>query len=172
MQEFSINLGIPAQPLAQNDEVNAELRIVYNTLRNIMRALDTYTGAISQPKDIWTELHSQIRLNGVSKYYVPAFEGMNPGHTVAFYLDAGVVKARKADGTYRCRGFCSNPSAVLAGEIVEVTLLGAYSYFASGTLTPNATYYQSAAAGQMAASGTYAVGFAITDKILFFNPTS
>jgi len=171
-REISFNLGLPELPLTQNQELFQELISVYNAVRNCAYSLDSYTGTLSSPADSWAASSDQIRLAGMAKVYYIAGEDLSPGATVCFYADAGVTKVRKANGTtYRCRGFCNMAVAITAGTIVEVILLGRYPEFPPNTLVPGATYYQATTPGQIGADGYQAVGYAITDQILFFNPT-
>lgn len=171
MKEFSLNLGLPAAPLTSDEELAGELQRVYSALRNMLGALDRYTGAISPPVEDWSQLGAQVKVNGMCKVYYPAKEAITPGQTLGFVLDAGVTKVLFAkDGVVKCRGFCSNTANASIGDMVEVTLFGLFAYFAPGTLTRNNTYYQSATFGTIGAAGAQAVGYAITDSILFFNP--
>lgn len=169
-KELSFQLPLPQSPLTENQELFQELLRVYNAIRTVAYKLDSYTGAIPPPTDDFPELGNDIiRLNGMCKIYLPAYEDLVVGNTVYPFDDAGTTKARKAvSATAKARGFCS--IAGLTGEMVEVTLLGLYPSFPAATLTPGTTYYQSATPGTIGGAGFQAVGFALSDTQLFFNP--
>lgn len=165
--ELSINLGLPQNPLTQNGELFTELKRVYNAINATARAVDSYTGVLGQPRDVWSELgvgQCSIGLN--SKIYLEAAADLDYGNTIA--IDS-TGKAIKASGT-NCIGFCTSSGGVLTGEYTEIQLLGIYPAFPAGTLTPGNKYYQSATAGSIGTSGSQVVGFAISDTVLFFNP--
>ncbi len=169
-RELSFQLPLPQSPLTENQELFQELLRVYNAIRTVAYKLDSYTGAIPPPTDDFAEVaNSGIKVNGMCKVYLPAYEDLVVGNTVYFFDDAGTVKARKAvSATAKARGFCS--IAGLTGEVVEVTLIGLYPSFPAATLTPGNTYYQSVTAGAIGNAGFQAVGFALSDTQLFFNP--
>jgi len=168
--ELSVNLALPERPLTQNAELFTELNRVYNAIRSVARSLDAYTGVVGEQNDFWSQagaLRCNFGLN--SKIYLEAGEDLILANTIGIKADGQAWKA--VDGGTRCRGFCTAVNGVLAGEFVEFQVFGIYPQFSAGTLTPGSTYYQSGSAGQVGASGSQAVGFAITDRILFFNPT-
>ena len=169
-KELSFQLPLPQAPLTSQPELFQELLRVYNAIRLVAYKLDSYTGAIPPATEDFAQVETAgIRINGMCKVYLPAYEDLSVGHTVTFYDDAGTNKVRKAiDPTYRARGFCS--IAGLAGELVEITLIGKYPSYPASTLTPGTTYYQSNVAGTIGAAGFQAVGFALTDTDLFFLP--
>lgn len=169
-KELSFQLPIPLAPLTENPELFQEVLRIYNAIRLVAYKLDSYTGAIPPPTDDFSAVGAAgIKVNGMMKVYIIAFEDMVVGDTASFYDDAGTPKVRKGiDPTYRAHGFCS--IAGLAGAVVEVTLVGLYPSYPAGTLTPGTTYFQSNVSGTIGAAGFQAVGFAINDTQLFFNP--
>lgn len=170
--ELSVNLGLPATPITQDKDSFQDFVRIYNAIRTLAEALDRYTGAIPPETSVWSQYGtSGLRINGVTKLYLPAYTDLAVSNTVGFYNDAGIVKAKKAkDGVLKARGFVS--VAGNAGATVEITLIGLYPSFAAGTLTPGNTYYQSATDGTVGNTGAQAVGYAITDQLLFFNPSN
>lgn len=165
-QSLSVNLGLPATPLAQTPEVYSELRIVYNAIKAVAAALDSYTGALpptTQEEMEYLGVTTLLRANRVTKVYVEAFEDIAVGETVAF--DANL--ARKAVvTTYPARGVCSQ--AALAGEFAEITLYGIVTV---GGLTSGAVYYASVTPGVITAAPTaQTVGYAINATTLVWNP--
>lgn len=171
-RELSVNLGLPAAPLSNTPELFSEMLRVYNALRILANALDDYTGVISPPNSEWSQLGIQVRSHGMNRVYLPAFENIAYGETVAFYNDAGTVKLRKAVvSTYPCRGYCSVSGGVTAGQTCEAVLFGVSATFTAGTFTVGATYYQAATAGAITNGVTaQKVGYAMTTSLLFFNP--
>ena len=172
-KELSMDLRLPAIPQTTDQKLYTELQPIHNAIRMLAYTLDAYTGATSAPYYVWNELEAgTLRLQNITKVYLPAFEDMAAGRFIAIYDDAGTAKARLAlDPTYRCRGYVT--SDVVASEFAEIVLLGAYPEMAAGTLTPGATYYLSSVTpgATTTTSGTQALGFAVTDKTLFVNPS-
>ena len=165
-QSLSVNLGLPATPLAQTPEVYSELRIVYNAIKAVAAALDSYTGALpptTQEEMEYLGVTTLLRANRTSKVYVRTFEDLVVGETVAF--DANL--ARKAVvTTYPARGVCSQ--AALAGEFAEITLYGIVTV---GGLTSGTVYYASATPGVITIVPTaQKVGYAINATTLVWNP--
>lgn len=167
--ELSVNLGLPENPLTQNAELFVEIKRVYNALRSVTRALDLYTGVVGEQSAFAAEAgvgRCMIGLN--SKIYLEAGEDIDFSNTIGIKSDGKAWKA--VDGSVRARGFCTTLGTTLAGGFIEVQLQGIYPAFPAATLTPGNIYYQSGTAGLIGASGSQAVGFAISDTRLYFNP--
>lgn len=170
--EQSVNLGLPATPLTENQDLFYELLRVYNAIRVVMQSVDNNTGAISPPSEYWDEVgFTRCTIGNMSKIYIIAYEDLDYGSTVGIYNDGGVGKAKKAqDAVLGCVGFCSSTDGASAGEYTEIQLYGLFAPFSAGTLTPGAAYYQSATAGVVGVSGSQCIGYALSDTQLFFNP--
>ena len=170
----SANLGLPAAPLTDNQELFYELLRVYNAIRTVQQSVDNNTGAISPPETYWSEVgFTRCTIGNSSKIYIQAYENLSYGSTVGIYNDGGTGKAKKAkDGVLVCIGFCAATDGATAGDYTEIQLYGLFAPFAAGTLTPGAGYYQSATAGVIGVSGSGAqfVGYALSDTQLFFCP--
>lgn len=165
-QQLSMNLGLPAAPLAQGSELYAELRIVYSAIKALASAVDSYCGTLpptAQEEMEYTGTSSAAALNRASKVYVEAFEDIAAGEAVAF---SGNLARKAVVTTYPARGICTQ--AATAGSLVEVMLLGVV---ASSGFTSGAPYYASATAGQITATPTaQKVGYAINATTLMWNP--
>lgn len=170
----SVNLGLPSAPLTDNQEMFYELLRVYNAIRIVMQSVDNNTGAISPPTEYWNEVgYTRCTIGNMSRIYIKAYEDLAYGNTVGIFNDAGEGKAKKAQyAVLACVGFCSDPNGATAGEYTEIQLYGLFAEFPAATLTPGAGYYQSGTAGVIGASGsgTQFVGYALSDKQLFFCP--
>jgi len=168
---LSVNLGLPASPITTNNELFAELLKVYNAIRNLAAALDNYTGIISEPSSVWSQLGATRLLAGSNaKIYLVCSVAITYGQTVGI---TGAGQAALADdGVLRCIGFCSAPNGGGIGDTIEVQLFGLYPPFPPASLTPGARYSQSTTAGAIGGfgSGVQTVGFAISDTLLYFNP--
>ena len=171
----SVNLGLPAAPLTDNPELYYELLRVYNAIRMIMQSVDNNTGAIPPPTEYWNEVgFTRCTVGNMSKIYIKAAENLSYGNTVGIYnAGGGKGQAKKArNGVLACVGFCSDTNGATAGQYTEIQLYGLFAPFGAGTLVPGAGYYQSGTAGVIgvAGSGTQFVGYALSDKQLFFCP--
>lgn len=162
-RRLSVNLGLPTVPLTEDSQLFVEFQRVYNAINSLARALDLYTGVVSDPESTWAATGLKNLYAGFnSSFYVEAAEDLTYGTTVS--LD-GTGKAIKGTSG-NVIGFCAAPST-LTGETTKVQVFGA---LAITSLTPGAWYYASGTAGQIAASGTQKVGFAINSSILYFFP--
>ena len=136
MKELSVNLGLPAQPLTEDNKLFSELMRVYNAIRNLAYAHDAVTGIISPPTADWDQLGtSRFTAGGMHKIYITAYETLAYANTVGIFNDAGVGKAAKAeDGVLRAVGFCSALNGTTVGNTTEVTILGMYPALLRGLL--------------------------------------
>lgn len=170
----SANLGLPASPLTNDQELFYELLKVYNAIRVVMQAVDNNTGSMQPPKEYWNEIgFTRCTIGNMSKIYMQANERLEYGNTVGIVKVGGVGKFKKAqNGVTVAIGFCTSQDGANAGDYTEVQTYGLFVPFAAGTLTPGAGYYQSGTAGMIGVAGTGAqfVGYALSDTQLFFCP--
>lgn len=166
--ELSVNLGLPSAPITQNGELYSELSRVYSAIRSVARSLDIYTGAVNEEESYWSQTKFSRCLIGLnSRIYLEAGEDINAGFLVGVKSDGKAWKA--LEGTIHCIGFCT--ANVTTGNTAEIQLLGIYPSLPAATLTPGSLYYCSnATAGTIAATGTKAIGIALSDTTLYFNP--
>ncbi len=170
--EMSIRLGLPSAPLVEGPKLFIEFLQVYNAIKVLGYSLDSYTGAITAPYEDWAEIGlNSASVGNIAKIYIVFYETAEIGNTIAFDDISSIPMARLADTTYRARGVCTK--ATEAGDMGEVTLFGRFPLFPAGSLTPGLTYHQSATAGEIipGPSANQAIGYAITDTSLFFNPS-
>ncbi len=151
-KELSVQTGLPAQPLVNNQELFYELVRVYNAIRIVIQALDDHTG---EPLNL------------------EAGEDIAYGNTVGIKNDGKAYKAD--DGVLRCVGFCNTVGGGTTGEFISVQLFGMYPELPAATLTAGERYYNSSTAGAigLAASAptwSQVIGFAISDTQLYFKP--
>ena len=168
MSTSSINLGLPAVPITSDKELFAALVPIYNSIRNVMSAVDSYTGSISLEEGYWSQAGAgRIMFGANSKLYLQAGENLVQGNTVGIKSDGKIWKATST-GVPFCIGFAT--AAATTGNYVEVQMFGLYPTLPASSLTKGAKYYQTTTAGVIGTSGTQVIGFAISDTQLFFNP--
>lgn len=174
MSRYSVNLGLPAQPLVEDPKLFSELIKVYNAIRNLALAHDAVTGIISPPTEDWSQLGTtRFTAGGMHKIYIEANVDLAYGNTVGIVNVAGVGKADKAqDGVLYAVGFCSATGGTLAGATTEVTIIGRYPPLPAASLVPGNKYYQSGTAGTIGVfgTGTQVIGFAVSDTDLIWLP--
>ena len=171
MKGYSINLGLPQIPTTNNQELLSELIRVYNAIRNVMEAVDIYTGIISEPRSVWNQLGTNRCTAGLnSKIYLQAAEAIGFGQTVGIDTNGNAVLAEHA--AYTCIGWCTVATGVGIGDWLEVQQFGIYPPYPAASLVPGDRYYQSTTPGVIgvSGSGTQCIGYAISDTILYFNP--
>jgi len=145
-------------------------------IASVQGALDRYTGAAPlDPKAQGvSSVSSTVRIGDMTRLYVIASVNLSYGQIVDLYNASGVLNARKAAASSvlnRAKGFVSSTSAVTAGSLVEVKLLGVLSGLSG--LVPAAPYYLSDTAGYISPTpGTNSqyLGFALSATDLFFKP--
>jgi hypothetical protein len=179
-QPLSVNLGLAASPDVEDKRLFAEFTRIYNAITAVARALDSYTGALQANPADWPDIGtSEVLLHRLAKIY-PIFDSaVLPGAMINVYNVAGVLHARlasAADGTKPARGFST--AAVTLGAVGEVFLFGLNTHISG--LTPGTLYYLSStsltgqivpAAPAVVGNLVQPVGFALSDTVLFFNPT-
>ena len=172
----SINTGLPNVADPPDPKFFAEFTRIYNAIRNLTIAIDTYTGSLPPDPEYYsvTPPTSSVRSQNTQKVYVITSVAISYGKTVNLYNNAGVLTARLSDATTagkHCHGFCSNAAGGASGAYIEVTLGGLCT--AIGSLTPGATYYNGNTPGTVATTpGTVPqkIGFALGTSALYFNP--
>ncbi len=173
--EFSINLGLPSAPLAQNPELNSELQRVYNAIKSIAYALDTYVGTVPEDSAYYSQLGISKVFSGLnSKIYLIAGEDLLYGSLLG--IDPNGQCYKSEDGVLQTVGFCSVVGGVLTGDYAEIQLAGLYPAFPAATLIPGLALYTSTTAGvpglkASAPTWEQPVGIAISDTRMFFNPS-
>lgn len=186
----SVNLGLSVLPeIDQSDypKIYYEFLKVETALRTLLRALDSYTGTISEDPQYWDRVAPQtsVKLQNLSKVYLQAGEAITEGAIVSI-LDGGggttkAYHAQGVNGLYPTRAICTTPGGVALGSWGEFMLMGittSYSGLLSGTLLQGTLVYMSAAAaGEVTQTPPSAVGnlvqcvgFALSPTHLFFNP--
>lgn len=172
--EISVNLGLPSSPSTQDPELSVELQRVYNAIRSVARALDSYTGAIGESQEFWNQAGvSRFSFGLNSKFYLQAGEDIPYGATVGVKSDKKLYKAK--DGVVRCAGFCTTSGGILSGAYGESQFCGLFPPFPPATLTAGALYFNSTTAGSVGVTGSaptwnQAVGYALSDTQLIFIP--
>jgi hypothetical protein len=170
----TINTGLPNIADPPDPLFFAEITRIYNAIRNLTVAIDSYTGAISADPSYYSQLGaSGVKLQNLTRIYVPFSEPVSHGQMVNLYNSGGQLTARLASGSvsYPVRGWCSDLNGGFIGEYGEVMLEGANATFYG--LTPGILYYLSNTAGAISVTpGTLSqrVGFALSSTILFVRP--
>jgi len=168
---YSTNLGLPRAPTTNNAELFSELLRLYNACNSLAANLDIQTGALGEPSDVWSQVGvARCTIGKNSVIYLQTAEAIAYGQTVGINAAGKAVLAD--DAVAICIGFSTSIVTVAINGYVQVQQLGIYPAFAPGTLTPGNRYVQSTSAGAIGATGTgtQIVGYAITDRILYFNP--
>ena len=166
----SINLGLPAAPEVDSPELYASLIPIYNAIRNVMYAVDSYTGnsLITESEYDTVSAMGQILVQKTAVLFVKLGQDVSNGQILNLY-DSGGLRAQKAlAGT--SRGHCFALASGLAGEHIPVCLFGLCSGI--GGLTIGTGYYLSGVvAGAVTSTVTsQRIGFAIDTNKLWFNP--
>jgi len=157
VKNFKTPLGLADTPETANPELYAEMAKVYNALKALGLALDTYTGS-----PIFT---------------VEATEALVYADLVDLYDVAGVLKARKAnatDHTKPCKAFCSEAGGIAIGASGNITLRG---FISIAGVTPGLLYYTSTTAGGIlngkpggAGNLQQCIGYGLDTTTIYFNP--
>lgn len=171
----SINTGLPNIPDPPEPEFFAEFTRIYNAIRNLTIAIDSYTGALPAEAASFsqTSLSSSVLSQNVLRVYVPFGVTIAFGQMVNLYDGgSGVLTARlasAASGGLQAHGWCSIGAA--SGAYGEV-MLGGLCKGVTG-LTPGLTYYLGNTPGGVAATpGTVSqkLGYALGNSSLFIQP--
>jgi hypothetical protein len=170
----SINTGLPNIPDPPDPDFFAEFTRIYNAIRNLTIALDSYTGALPAETINFSQTSpdSSILSQNVLRVYVPFGVTIAYGQMVNLYNVSGVLTARLAAanvGGLQAHGWCSIPA--LSGAYGEI-MLGGLSKGVAG-LTPGTTYYLSNTPGAVSTTpGTVSqrLGFALGTGYMFVQP--
>jgi hypothetical protein len=138
----SINLGLDNIPEPPEPSFFGIFVRVYNAIRNLAIALDSYTGQLDADSSVRSQitLASSVQNQNLLRVYCIFGVDITAGQIVHFYDDAGTLKAELSDattGTKPGQGWCSIPA--LAGSYGEVRLGGLCELI--GGLTAGAQYY-------------------------------
>ena len=177
-QQYSINLGLAALPETKPNESYMDILRLYGAVKALAVALDAYTGVLPQDEALWPLLTPADTIHSQNQHrlYVLFTENVTPGQVVTLVDASGVLTAKLAGGSAHAgaaRGFSTG--TVVSGNYGEVILFGLCRYISG--MTPGTLYYISAVtAGSITAvsPGTpyhQAVGYALSAKSLFFNPS-
>lgn len=165
----SINLGLSAIPEVDSPELYGALVPVYSAIRNIMYALDSYTGNTLITPNEYAEVNrsSQLLAQKTAVLYVKLSEDVHVGHMINLWNSGGLVARKAAGGTYRAHAFAL--ATGLVGETIPVCMFGLCQ--AISGLTPGTEYYLSGTAGLITPSATYQrIGVALDTNKLWFTP--
>jgi len=173
---MSINLGLPAIPETQDPDLYAALIPVYSAIRNVMYAVDGYTGnGFVDPADYGVvNPYGYIGLQKQAVVFLKAYEDMTAGTIACIWDSAGKPVIRKAlGGVYRAHGFLSE--SVTAGKYTPIVLAGlctgigglsiGISYWLSDTTAGLITPTPPATPGNI-----QRLGFALDTTKFFFQP--
>ena len=173
----SINTGLPSVPDPADSRAFADFLRIYNAIRNITLAIDSYTGALAQEPEFYSQTPATqtILTQNTQRLYVKFSENIGYGQIVNLHNVSGILGARLASASAAGKqghAWCSTVGGVTSGAFGEV-MLGGLCTAISG-LTPGQTYFLGNTAGTIAPTpGTVnqPVGFALTTVNLFFKPT-
>ena len=171
----TINTGLPNIPDPPDPKLFAEFARVYNAIRNLTIAIDSYTGALAQEAQYFSQTYAPTTVlqQNVLRFYVQFSESISYGQTVNLWNNAGTCNARlaSASASKPMHAWCSTAGTITAGNWGEV-MLGGLCTAISG-LSPGTTYYLGNTAGAVAPSaGTLSqkIGVALGPNYLFVKP--
>jgi len=173
---MSINLGLPAIPETQDPDLYSALLPVYSAIRNVMYAVDGYTGnGYVDPADYGAvNPYAYLGIQKQAIVFMKAIEDMTAGTIACIYDSGGTPVVRKAlGGTYRAHGFL--PENIKSGSYGPVALAGlcngigslaiGISYWLSDTTPGLITATPPATPGNI-----QRLGFALDTNRFFFQP--
>lgn len=174
-----INLGIPVTPDGIPKEMITEIQNLYNALRVLQTAFQTYCGIQAFDTDIWNQLSilDTVRTHNLNRLYLPASENIVGGAMVhVFDSGAGVMKFRNANATDNSRqanGFLNVSGGILTGSYGEVILGSGLCPLITG-MTPGGRYFLSTTNGlivnlEPVAAGNIGqyIGYALGASLLY-----
>ena len=165
----SVNLGISSIPDVDNQEIYQALLPVHSAIRNVMYALDAYTGNLLITPDEYSQINAtgQIQLQKTAVFYVKLTEAVAVGNMINIWNSGGARGRKSVSATQRIHGYALASGAI--GDTIPICLFGLCSLI--GGLTPGADYYASTTPGQITASVTsQRIGFALDATHLWFTP--
>jgi len=172
----SINTGLPNIPDPPDPTFFAEFTRVYNAIRNLTIAVDSYTGALPVEPQYYAQTAptSTLLSQNTQRLYVKFTDAAAYGQTLDLWDNSGSLAARLSSAAAAgkpVRAWCSTAGGVLVGGYGEV-MLGGLCTAVSG-LTIGQTYYAGNTAGTIApTAGTVPqkIGYAIGPALLIFQP--
>lgn len=166
---YSINLGLPAVPDIESQELYAALMPIYSALRNVMGAVDTYTGNNLVTPAEYAEVNfiGQLLLQKQAILYVKLTEDVNGGSMINLH-NSGGLRARKANvSSNRAHAYAVVKG--ITGDVIPVCMFGLCQSIAG--LTAGTDYYLSNTSGLITSSVTaQRVGIALSSTALWFTP--
>lgn len=171
------SLQIPDTPQTPVKEVYGDLAAIYNALQILQQAITTYTGALPEQSNYWSQLLPQQSLfpQNPNRLYPIASENIAAGGVINLYNNAGVLNMRNANATNNTKpahGFC--PDAVLTGANGEADLFTGLCTSIAG-MTIGTRYFLSTVNGLITAAAPVAagnieqtLGLALAANILYF----
>lgn len=166
---YSINLGLPAIPEVEDQNLYMALLPIYSALRNVMGAIDQYTGNgfISSSEYSKVAATGYATIQKTSVVFVKLTEDVSAGHMINLWNSGGLRARKAASGSTRCHGFAAVSGK--SGETIPVSLLGLCTSVSG--LTPGTEYYLSATAGLVTPTVTsQRLGIALAPTQLWFTP--
>lgn len=171
----SINTGLPNIPDPPDPAFMSEFIRIYNAIRNLTVAVDSYTGSLPQEAQYYSQtLPTATILNqNTQRLYVKFSEAVAYGQVVNLWNNSTVLGARLASASAAtpAHGWCSTAGGVAVGAYGEIMLGGLCT--AIGGLTIGQTYYLGNTAGAIApTAGTLSqkLGYAIGANYLIVRP--
>jgi len=125
-----INLALPssAPENFSDPQVRGAVDLFLVSLNNLLREIERFLGVTQKDITLWDSLlvSDTILKHQLGRLYVTAFENLISGDLINLFLDAGILKARRANATAGsvrpAYGFCSTANGILAGTIGECIL--------------------------------------------------
>lgn len=182
--DLSVDLGIPQTPDNTTDPMMyAEFMRVYNSVRAVASALDSYTGNSKAPlADMIAKDNGEFfRLRQMDCIYATVSMDLPAGAAVHCWYDAtnkkwDVQLATATNAALFCNGFCVTDKGVTAGSIAKINMGGGLIPYI-GSLVDGTTYYLSETPGYISASATGSgrvitqkLGYAIGPTYFYFTP--
>lgn len=169
----SINTGLPNIPDPPDPAFFAEFSRLYNAIRNLTIALDTYTGTLAADKEFFsaTSITSTVRNQNLTRVYVKFGVDITVGKIVNLYDVSGTLTARLSDASSgkQMHGWCTIAATI--GNYGEIMLEGLCTSISG--LTPGTIYYLGNTPGTIATTaGTLSqkLGFALSASSIYFRP--
>lgn len=168
---FSVNLGLSAVPEVDNVEIARAITPIYNAIRNVMGAVDAYTGNILIPPEDYSQVNktAQLQLQKTSVLFVKLSEDVTYGHILNLHGSGSKLLAQKAIDPAK-PAYAVAMAAGKVGDTIPIVMLGLISNLAG--LTVGAAYYLSGVSAGLITStaGTQKLGIALSTSQLWFNP--
>lgn len=164
-QEYSVNLGLDLSPISKDPENLGDLYRLYNAVKLVMSAVDSYTGILGAPNDQWSTIGADfITSQNSNRHYAQANVAISGG-AICGLNSAGKIVLAVAGGVV---GWA--PFSIASGDFGEIRLFGVHKAVAG--LIPGTTYYASAGTpGAITTTVTeQKVGVALAADRLFFRP--